>query len=122
MRITSEWIDERTDGLMSDMPPGSSHYRIKLMHKGRKMTILYSQGPAITGEPEYKSVLSSMMLDSQPFTNGGCSFEDWCSEYGYDTDSRKALAIYHQCERQSAKFIKLCGDDYESLAKSVENY
>lgn len=36
------------------------------------------------------------MLDPQEvFAAGG--FENWASEYGYDTDSRKAESIYQAC-------------------------
>ena len=31
-------------------------------------------------------------------------FEDWCDEYGYDTDSRKAFQIYETCREQTLKF------------------
>lgn len=28
------------------------------------------------------------------------SFEDWCNDYGYDTDSRRAESIYQACQKQ----------------------
>lgn len=31
-------------------------------------------------------------------------FEDWCDNYGYDPDSRKAFAIYETCVRQTTMF------------------
>lgn len=36
-------------------------------------------------------------------------FEDWCSNCGYDTDSRKALSIYRKCQKQTTKLEKLLG-------------
>lgn len=39
-------------------------------------------------------VLHSLFLDSQA---GSQSFEEWCSDFGYDTDSRKALDTYLKC-------------------------
>lgn len=35
------------------------------------------------------------------------SFEDWCSDLGYDTDSRKALETYLLCQSNSAKYKKI---------------
>lgn len=34
----------------------------------------------------------------------GESFEDWCWNFGYDTDSRKALDTYLQCQKNSDGF------------------
>jgi hypothetical protein len=36
--------------------------------------------------------------------------EDWCADYGYDTDSRKAEARYKTIQRQSAKLLKFLGN------------
>lgn len=46
------------------------------------------------------SVLSTILLDDAK----GASFEDWCDELGFDTDSRKALSMYLQCQEQTARF------------------
>ena len=34
------------------------------------------------------------------------SFEDWCSNYGFDTDSRKALEMYLACQESATKLRK----------------
>lgn len=52
------------------------------------------------------SVLSSVYLDD----TRGASFEDWCADLGYDTDSRKALAAYLQCQEQTSRFKKAFPD------------
>ena len=41
------------------------------------------------------------MMDS-----GTCdqSFDDWCDNLGFDTDSRKALDTYLACQEQASKF------------------
>jgi len=39
------------------------------------------------------------------------SFEEWCSDYGYDSDSRKALKTYEACVEQSTKFKALVDVD-----------
>jgi hypothetical protein len=31
-------------------------------------------------------------------------FEDWASEFGYDTDSRKAAKVYQACLQTALKF------------------
>ena len=39
------------------------------------------------------------------------TFEGFCSELGYDTDSRKALELYLACQEQSGKIHKLFTDE-----------
>jgi hypothetical protein len=46
-------------------------------------------------QPDARDVVRSVMLDSSAL-DYGC-FEDWAREYGYDTDSRAAEAIYRLC-------------------------
>ena len=44
--------------------------------------------------PTAASVLYSLLLDA---SGADENFYDWCADYGYDTDSRKALATYEAC-------------------------
>jgi hypothetical protein len=46
------------------------------------MTVYFSQGPAISREPTIEDVLDCLVLDA----SGADSFEDWCAEFGYDTE------------------------------------
>lgn len=49
-------------------------------------------------------------------------FEDWCADYGYDDDSRKAEAIWKQC-RHTLDEINRCvpgGMDGEAITKAEE--
>lgn len=55
------------------------------------------------------------------------NFEDWASNYGYDTDSRKAERIYHQCVQQASEFRALCGgakeaEDCAAFALAIDEY
>jgi hypothetical protein len=51
--------------------------------------------------PTQASVLYSLLLDSSA---AEMPFVDWCDDYGYNTDSRAALAIYEACQ---INFVKL---------------
>lgn len=35
-----------------------------------------------------------------------CTFKEWCGNFGYDTDSRKALETYHACQANTEKLRK----------------
>lgn len=54
-------------------------------------------------KPELDAVLYALVLDA------GASeerFDDWCANFGYDPDSRKALETYLQCQETAAKLRK----------------
>lgn len=53
--------------------------------------------------PTLDDVLSSLLLDS---TAAQDSFEEWCDNFGYDTDSRSALDTYLQCQESYHKLRK----------------
>ena len=65
----------------------------------------FSQGSGHRGKaPLAKDVMNCLISDSSSVQ--GRSFEDWASDMGYDTDSRKAERTYDIIVRQS-KNLKL---------------
>lgn len=67
-------------------------------------------------EPSLASVLSSFILDSRAIDQ---SFNDWCDESGYDTDSRKALKTYEACCEQGQKLRKLFTAEQRSILETL---
>jgi len=71
-------------------------------------------------EPTAASVLYSLILDAQGAEQ---PFDYWCADYGYDQDSRKALATYDACcaiRRQVNAFFTR--DEREQLRAMLEDY
>jgi hypothetical protein len=54
--------------------------------------------------PQAADVLYSLLLDSSAASQ---SFESWASEFGYDTDSRKAEATYRACQQNADKLARV---------------
>lgn len=54
--------------------------------------------------PTAADVLYSLLSDSEDL---GQSFESWCGDFGYDSDSRKAEATYLACQRNGDKLATL---------------
>lgn len=54
-------------------------------------------------KPLYDDVLYCLVSDADA---AEMTFADWCSNLGYDTDSRKALSIYEQCQQNADKLRK----------------
>lgn len=52
-------------------------------------------------KPDARDVIQSVLLDCNAL-DYGC-FEDWAREYGYDTDSRAAEAIYRLCLQRAVR-------------------
>lgn len=44
--------------------------------------------------PSMADVLYNLLLDAEAY---GLPFEEWAGNFGFDTDSRKAEHIYHEC-------------------------
>ncbi len=99
------------------MPAGSSAWHVVLRYRGRSYTVpMFSTGPGWDREPTtadvVESVLSSQGADEQ-------SFEEWCGDFGYDTDSRKALATFKACRVEARAVRRLLGDDLDVIAAAV---
>ena len=48
------------------------------------------------------------------------SFDNFCGEFGYDTDSRKAEKIYRKCKKQLEKLNKIYDGDIYSLVNELQ--
>jgi hypothetical protein len=117
----------RAESVMVDHNPnmdGSQNmdnYKVTLRRKGRQLTIPFSMGVALCREPSAEDVLDCLASDSSSYENYAGSFEDWCGEFGYDTDSRKAERTYNVCGTQAGKLKRFLGEDlYKELLWDTE--
>src|SRR5258708_3606941 len=87
-----EWHGMRTDA------DGWQHYAydLRLSCGDESMRIPWRAGVA-AGEPTAADVLECVLSDAASFINAA-GFDDWAEELGFDTDSRKAYAIWEQTE------------------------
>ncbi len=53
--------------------------------------------------------------------SGTMEFEDFCSEYGYDEDSRRAEKIHNECKKTLIKVVEL-GFNQSDLSDVVNNF
>lgn len=68
--------------------------------------------------PEALDVLYSLFIDASIARE---SFEDWCADLGYDTDSRQALETYLACQESGVKLRK-AKLNMKNLEKLLEDY
>lgn len=97
---------------LDDWQKRAHNYRVTLKYKGRQMSLDFFMGELNTDEPDAEGVLDCLLSDASGIDQ---DFESWASDLGYDTDSRKAEAIYKECQKQTEKLKRLLGDDFETF-------
>lgn len=97
------------------------HWRCVLRRGRKSMVVYFSKGIGHHGaEPTVEEVLDCMASDASGVENAR-SFEDWCGEYGYSADSRKAERTYKTIERQAKRLKDVLGnEDYDVLLWHTE--
>lgn len=120
LSMTCTRIDARPDR-SDDWDASARHFRITITGIGGSMRVHFSQGSAHTEDPTLADVLDCIASDSAGIENAR-GFDDWCSEYGYDTDSRKAARTFAACERQARALLRVLDsrDDFEALLFNTE--
>jgi hypothetical protein len=98
-----------------------NHYRCTLKIGTQRMTVFFSMGLGLAGEPDLASVLDCLASDASEWENSKGDFEEWANEYGYDPDSRRAERIYRNVEMQSRKLESFLGEElYKQLIWETE--
>lgn len=70
--------------------------------------------------PTQASVLYCLLLDAQGAEQ---NFYDWCMDYGYDNDSRKAFETYESCCKTLGKIRKIFNTTQrQQLSELLEDY
>lgn len=101
VEVTLYKIPFRTDS-GTEWDNSAKHYAFTLVNHsnaGKRYNGNYSQGSGIKNRPTVEDILNSLILDTMDvdFT----SFNSFCDEFGYDSDSRKAYKIYEDCLKES---------------------
>jgi hypothetical protein len=86
----------------------------KMQPRERKPWARYVR-PAVPTLPE---VLTSLASDVSGMPQ---TFEEWCWEFGYDADSRKAYAIFNACLSSYAKLREFFGPEWFRQFQTIED-
>lgn len=71
----------------------------------------YTTGATEMKEADLQNAFECFMMEA---ISGKTDFEEFCSEFGYDTDSRRAERIYKACKRSAATAERIFSDLYEA--------
>lgn len=93
------------------------HWSVKLERfskdgKRKTLTTFFSQGSAHKSAPSSADVLSCLVNDA---TSGEMSFKDFCSEFGYDMDSRSAEKIWQGCAEMAPRVRDFLGEKFDAI-------
>lgn len=108
-------------GLQTDMTvkPAWEHeaYTVTLARGDASYSTTYRQGTGHTHAPTVSQVVSCLLSDAS--AGDGGDFESFCSEFGYDTDSRAAERCYNACRDCSSAMRAMLGDDFEAFQRAA---
>ncbi len=101
-----------------------NHYKVTLKRKYKlrgnhldsrygfkRITLFFSQGVGIDGEPKVDNVLDCLKSDYLASLD---SFNDFCDEFGYSNDSIRSKKTYDACVKNGKKLQKFLNDDHDS--------
>jgi hypothetical protein len=116
--MTAQQIPKRPDSTGDAWEASARHFLCTFYRGGHgtgkgpqeaAMVTYFSQGSAHTKPPTCADVLDCLASDASSVEN--CrGFEDWCGDLGYDSDSRKAFAIFEACTQQRDELRVFLGD------------
>ena len=119
--MSAKWADSNPN-MDPDSARQMDHWRCIFRMGNKQLTVSFSQGFGHNGKaPKAKDVLDCLGSDAASYENARGDFEQWASEFGYDTDSRKAEKTFKAVEKQSFKLKTFLGEDlYNELLWHTE--
>lgn len=119
IRIRSVYGETRTQEDEMEAWQREAHpYRVTLLRGKKQMSVDFWQGPALTDPPRAADVLYCLLMDARA---GDVGFEEWCSEFGYDTDSRRAERSYRLCRDIAKRLHRFLGPDLVAELEQKEH-
>ncbi len=125
LTMTATWTDRNPN---MDDSRDMDHWRCIIRAGRSRMSLVFSKGSGHHGKaPELAEVLDCLASDSYTLPlpemagSENEAFAEFCSEFGYDTDSRKALKTYRACLSQARRLRNLLGNSaYSTLLSDIE--
>lgn len=71
------------------------------------------------GKPKPPTAAEVLACHCRDWQESDCAFDEWAGAFGYDTDSRKALATYEACRAAGPK-LRALGLTREQIARFAD--
>jgi len=118
LSMNATWTDHNPS--MEDSAT-MDHWRCTIRSGKSRMSLVFSMGVGHNGkQPELADVLDCLASDASGLHNAE-GFNDWCNDYGYNTDSRRAEKTFRAIKRQSERLQNLLGESaYQTILWDIE--
>lgn len=95
-------------------------WEVTLRNGRRRLSVPFFTGEGLRGhgEPSAAGVLACLLSDA----GVSADFEEFCSEFGYDVDSRKAERTHVACLAIRAKLEKFLGAEFDDALAGGEDW
>ena len=97
VRATIMSVDRRPDW-NDEYSKTQNHWGFTLSRGKHEHGGYYSQGSAVLGAPDVVDLIGSLLADTTDYEP---DFDDWCSNTGEDTDSRRAYAAWETIGKEN---------------------
>ena len=93
----------------------ATKYKCKITFKNQSYVFSFWMGAAHTQPPTKKDVLYSFIMDDVSYMD----FDEFCSCFGYDNDSIKALKNFRACEEQTKNVNRLFNEEEKEMLREL---
>jgi len=110
-----------SEGGLTQFPEWAKQaWAITLKYKGKRAQFRFYGGGA-SKTPTASDLVWAVAIDSEALND---SFNDWCDNFGYSTDSIKARSTYKACQRNGQRLTDLIGSPeiFSQLVESGREY
>ncbi len=118
-KISATYLGNKAAEWASDRDQNYNNHRVTVSHNGQRASFEFWASimhPEVRSNADLRGAFDCFLSDAMA---GMQSFEEFCSDFGYDTDSRKAERTWRACQRSHEKAYRLCGSD-DAIYKIAE--
>lgn len=120
-KIKSKFIGKKlAPWSKADKQQNYNYHKITISHNGKRLGFDFWASiaqPELNSDSDLQHAFYCFLSDA---ISAKDSFENFCSEFGYDTDSRNAERIYKACEKSLSKLNRIFDGDEYDLVNEVQ--
>lgn len=123
-KITATYTGSKAADWGNDCPTNWNHHRVTVTNQDTGKRTCFDFWASLM-QPELRTrydVLNAFRCFVDDALCGSETFEDFCSEFGYNEDSRRAEKTWKACKRSLAKLQRIYPGDLYDLINELEEY
>lgn len=121
-RINAVYTGSKAADWDDKMPENWNHHRVTVTNAENGARTSFDFWASIAHpelDKEY-DVLNAFYCFISDAISGDMDFSEFCSEFGYDEDSRKAEKTWKSCKRSAEKMARIYGGDIYDLSNELQ--